>query len=134
MVARDKKALNAVVDPILMSDKSEVTTKHSRTAFVGVLFHSVIREKVPDAGNPLSRLKAHIRREDDAKIPKSAKAKMRMIPLRMAVEAFRDPVASWNTTKIGNGAARTLAESVMQYKIVTMYTNPAIPLIKTAPI
>ena len=88
MVARDRKALKAAVDPMLMSDRSEVTTKHRRTAFVGVLFPSVMREKNPDAGNPLSRLKAHMRREVDAKTPKSAKLKMVIIPLRMAVEAF----------------------------------------------
>lgn len=94
MVARDRKALKAAVDPILMSERSDVTTKHRRTAFVGVLFHCVIREKKVDAGRPWSRLKAHTRRELDAKTPKSAKLKIVMIPLSMAVEAACEPVAS----------------------------------------
>ena len=118
MVARDKNALNAVYEPMLMSARSDVRTKHSSTAFVGVLFHSVMREKKWLAGKPWSRLKAHTRREELAKTPKRAKAKIVMIPLSMAVDAFLDPVASWKTTKMGSGAARTVVVSVMQYRIV----------------
>ena len=100
---------------MLMSDSRLVTMKHSSTAFVGVLFHSVMRLKRGDAGRPWSREKAHTRREVLAKMPKSAKEKMVMMPLSMAVLAAWLPVASWKTTRMGKGAASTVVASVMQY-------------------
>ena len=115
-------ALNAVPLSILIRLDNVVDTKIASTAFVGQLFHGVMRAKVDGTGSPPSFAKALISLDTDVIAPNNPIVRTRMIAHIMAVAARVLFIAWRKMAMTGNsvGDANTSSIFVMLYRIVIM--------------
>lgn len=116
----DRMALNAVLLPMLISERRHTHMATSTSAFSGNLRPGCIRATVLENSSPLSREKAHDSREVEAKqLKKHTMTRTASMATKTFVAAF-DPVAWYYTWRIGSGSARARSMSPIANSTVIM--------------
>lgn len=80
IVLRERMALSAVDEPMLMSDRRTMTTLTNAILRIGTLYVASTCLKYPENGSPSSRANAHVRRLTLASVPNMAA----MVMVRMS--------------------------------------------------
>ena len=86
-------ALNAVLEPMLMSASKQRQTAITQSALTGIFKVGCTLEKTLENGNPLSLENAHTSREIEAKTLKNDTKMMNMNMKTKTFVAAREPVA-----------------------------------------
>lgn len=117
------KALNAVLEPILMSARMHKQRAIRDKAFIGIFKVGWTLAKIRENGRPSSLENAHKSRDTEAKtLKKDTKMMKSSIKTKRFVADF-DPVAWKYTSMIGSGEVDTRSTSPTVNRTVIMYKN-----------